>query len=108
MHLSTRVGARPLRQPLLRLHLRRPGHQGHLQPGQVGAQRILIALQFLVLGLRTGLIHQSSHDDWSENNFFVDVLFPNNYGFVVMWMVSILYNVIDHDLSNKVVVFRDC
>ena len=60
------------------------------------------------LGLRTGLIHQSSHDDWSENNFFVDVLFPNNYGFVVMWMVSILYNVIDHDLSNKVVVFRDC
>ena len=41
------------------------------------------------LGLRTGLIHQSSHDDWSENNFSLLMFFSNNYGFVVMWMLSI-------------------
>ena len=76
VHISTRVGAGPLRQPLLRLHLRRPGHQGHLQPGQVVAERILIGLQFLVFRFA----HRLDPSIFSrrlvrKQFFFVDVFF---------------------------------
>ena len=89
MHISARVGARPLREPLLRLHMRRPRHQGHLQPGQVVAQRILIGLQFLVFRFAHRLDPSIFSRRLVTKQFFVDVFFPNNYGFVVMWMLSI-------------------
>ena len=63
VHLPARLGAWPVRQPLLCLHLRGPGHQGHLQLGKVAPLKSLIP-ENLLPGLHTGLTRQYTPDAW--------------------------------------------
>ena len=50
------------------------------------------------LGLRTGLIRQSSHDDWSDNNFSLLMFFLTIMGLLKCGCFPSLYNVIDHNI----------
>ena len=69
VHLPARLGARPVRQPLLCLHLRGPGHQGHLQLGKVVRVKVLICenrTKWFFSDLRTDLTPRSTLGAWLE------------------------------------------